>query len=742
MKRGLLTVISLLILLRVAPASAQQTAGPLTRNLPSQGACAVLPVKGMGTASVQIEDIAGSATVTWAVSSTGINYRPIDAAEPDAPATAANNSTTNGIWTMSVASLNYVRACIGASGTAKVTLAAAGTGGGGGGGGGGGAASTITDLEDGAGESVGDDANDAIRVNVVAGATAGTQYTEGDTDATITGNALLFESNTGTNALSVPSASAPLPVTAVITSTNIDVQSGGADLALETTLQGVLTTSAFSTVMGSGALALATQADNVANTSDGLQTTTFNYVFDGSTWDRWTGAVTVSTMPADATELPAAAALADNTANPTIPAVAAFQMCFDGTTWDRCTGAGADTELPAAAALADNTANPTVPAVASFNMCWDGSTWDRCLVATTTEATHNGALTADSTVGGIGMGIAKDQDGAALPNAVSAEGDAVIPALSLSGVGYFMPVTEDGSATALIRVHDGTDVALVTATAGGALQVECVGGTCSSTGSTPYDHGEAITLGTANGLLGMGRVSAAAPSTTGVVDDDAVALWSRNTGELVVGGSGAAGTAASGVVTVQGIASMTPMLVNPGTATQFGVYVEDGAETAAGNLMMAGAVRRDTAASSSTTAGDNSTINTDAIGLLWTRQLDPCSGVAKVSVPIDIVTATTTEIIDASASNFAYICAITLFSAGTNNVTLVEDDTDACASPTAGIAGGVTAAEGWNLTAQTGLAHGGGGHFVMKSAAANRNICLITSAAVQLNGTVVYALAP
>ena len=37
----------------------------------------------------------------------------------------------------------------------------------------------------------------------------------------------------------------------------------------------------------------------------------------------------------------------------------------------------ADTELPAAAALADNTANPTAPAVGSFGHVWDGAFWDR-----------------------------------------------------------------------------------------------------------------------------------------------------------------------------------------------------------------------------------------------------------------------------------------------------------------------------------------------------------------------------
>lgn len=47
-----------------------------------------------------------------------------------------------------------------------------------------------------------------------------------------------------------------------------------------------------------------------------------------------------------------------------------------------------DSELPAAAALADNEANPTVPRVGAMLMCFDGSTWDRCVstVATASEA--------------------------------------------------------------------------------------------------------------------------------------------------------------------------------------------------------------------------------------------------------------------------------------------------------------------------------------------------------------------
>lgn len=82
------------------------------------------------------------------------------------------------------------------------------------------------------------------------------------------------------------------------------------------------------------------------------------------------------------TELPDAAVLADNTANPTTPLVGACLMIWDGATWDRAPGTSAagllvDTELPAAAALADDMANPTTPLLGSCLMGYDGATWDR-----------------------------------------------------------------------------------------------------------------------------------------------------------------------------------------------------------------------------------------------------------------------------------------------------------------------------------------------------------------------------
>ena len=122
--------------------------------------------------------------------------------------------------------------------------------------------------------------------------------------------------------------------------------------------------------------------------------------------------------------------------------------------------------------------------------------------------------------------------------------------------------------------------------------------------------------------------------------------------------------------------------------------------------------------------------------------IDPCKREARTFYVVDIVTATTTEIANQVASEFFYLCSIFFFSAGTQNVTIVEDDTDTCGSPTAGLIGGVTAAEGPNLTAQTGWTLGNGEAAVAKTATANRFFCIITSAAVQLSGVISYVSAP
>jgi hypothetical protein len=135
-------------------------------------------------------------------------------------------------------------------------------------------------------------------------------------------------------------------------------------------------------------------------------------------------------------ELPAAAALADATSNPTVPGVGGFLLGYNGTTWDRVrtantgrlqidvvtapstavTNAGTfavqatlsaettkvigtvnqgtspwvvDTEFPTAAALGDAAANPTTPSAGALLSAYNGTTWDRLRTLDAIDAAPN-----------------------------------------------------------------------------------------------------------------------------------------------------------------------------------------------------------------------------------------------------------------------------------------------------------------------------------------------------------------
>ena len=70
---------------------------------------------------------------------------------------------------------------------------------------------TATVRDTGTNDSLNVAINDASG-NQVTSFGGGTQYTEADTDTSITGTAIMFEVNTGTSALGVASASNPIPV--------------------------------------------------------------------------------------------------------------------------------------------------------------------------------------------------------------------------------------------------------------------------------------------------------------------------------------------------------------------------------------------------------------------------------------------------------------------------------------------------------------------------------------------------
>jgi hypothetical protein len=105
---------------------------------------------------------------------------------------------------------------------------------------------------------------------------------------------------------------------------------------------------------------------------------------------------------------------------------------------------------------------------------------------------------------------------------------------------------------------------------------------------------------------------------------------------------------------------------------------------------------------------------------------------------VNISTATTTVVIALVASKTTYICGWHLFSAGADNVALVFGTGASCATGITGVAGGTTAATGYNFTAQTGVVVQLPMGSPVRQTTVAADTCIITSAAVQLSGMISY----
>jgi hypothetical protein len=90
-----------------------------------------------------------------------------------------------------------------------------------------------------------------------------------------------------------------------------------------------------------------------------------------------------------------------------------------------------------------------------------------------------------------------------------------------------------------------------------------------------------------------------------------------------------------------------------------------------------------------------------------------------------------------------YICSIDIVVGAAMNVALVEGTltTNACDTATAGMAGGTTAATGWNFGAGSGdgLTKGNGTGIIYRTATVNHDVCLFFSTAAQVSGAITWA---
>lgn len=108
---------------------------------------------------------------------------------------------------------------------------------------------------------------------------------------------------------------------------------------------------------------------------------------------------------------------------------------------------------------------------------------------------------------------------------------------------------------------------------------------------------------------------------------------------------------------------------------------------------------------------------------------------------ININSATTTLLVTGITGRQVRICAINIGPINAAQaMALVEGTTGNCSGGLTGMAGGTTAATGWNMAANGGLAWGSGIGEVLRTATPGDSVCLINNGASQISGHLKYAV--
>lgn len=204
----------------------------------------------------------------------------------------------------------------------------------------------------------------------------------------------------------------------------------------------------------------------------------------------------------------------------------------------------------------------------------------------------------------------------------------------------------------------------------------------------------------------------------------------------VVSGQGTAGTAATGVVTVQGIASMTPLLVTPATNSAVNVAQINGVTPLMGNGVTGTGSPRVTIASDNTAFAVNATAQagTNRIGYISD---DPCSQKTKLNAAFSTSSGGPVSIVALSGSTVVYICSISAIADTAVKLSFIDGTGGSCASAQHAIWGSTTAANGMSLAANGGFTQGSGNGSVGVTTAASA-LCLLQSGTSLIAGNVTY----
>lgn len=120
-----------------------------------------------------------------------------------------------------------------------------------------------------------------------------------------------------------------------------------------------------------------------------------------------------------------------------------------------------------------------------------------------------------------------------------------------------------------------------------------------------------------------------------------------------------------------------------------------------------------------------------------TVQVDPCQAQVR-NVALISLTASA-KIITGTSGKKTYICYLQFsLDANADNVALVEGTGTVCATGVTGMAGGSTAANGWNLLANGSVTSGTIQNWAFKSATNADDTCLLVGSGAKLSGVAQY----
>ena len=220
-------------------------------------------------------------------------------------------------------------------------------------------------------------------------------------------------------------------------------------------------------------------------------------------------------------------------------------------------------------------------------------------------------------------------------------------------------------------------------------------------------------------------------------------------------GTGTAGSAATNPITVQGIASMTPLLANPGTAANWGIGAIGSSVVSNGyyNSINVGGTTRGwtgvnptgttyagqidlTSVGGTLVALGSTTASASIPVVIASNQTaaDPCMYQAKSNVTVSQTASGT--LITGTSGKKNYLCSLTIIASAAVNVSLVEYSGTCTGGTAFALLGSTTAANGLPLAANGGLAYGTGGNTVVSGAGdtnSGYNVCLLQNG----SGTVV-----